>query len=117
MNRDIIRPVIAYAITTWGLALLLLVASGCGGSGSPSPQVIGESGQVHGLVVDVQGLPFGVPDVLTIRDDEGRVWEFTAEGSVAFTTSHLDQHRTLRLPVTISYRVTPDGLVAESIAD
>ena len=72
---------------------------------------------MHGLVEDVIGPPFGVPEYLRIRDDSGQEWEFSVEGTVTFSTSHLQQHKTRLEKVTVYFRTTSEGLSAVDVTD
>ena len=67
-----------------------LAWSCAGGGGSPG---LGELKQVQGLVVDVAGRNIDEVETLAIRDSDGRVWNFTAQGFVGFTPGHLREHQ------------------------
>ena len=93
----------------------LWLATACGGNGTPTraPDTL----NVHGLVVEVAAKSLTDLASLTVRDEMGSLWIFTAEGFVGMTPSHLTEHRLLGEPVTVSYKETPDGLVALRITD
>ena len=119
-----------YSVFMQRLLVILLIsiaglsaASACGGNG---PEGTGESGTrtpamdtltVRGLVVEVSAESLTDLASLTIRDEPGDLWTLTAEGFVGMTPSHLREHQLLGQPVSVSYKETPDGLVAIRITD
>ena len=73
--------------------------------------------RVDGQVEGAQGPPFGLPEYLSIRDKEGRTWEFAIEPTVTFNTSHLLQHKARYEKVSVYYRETAEGLSAVRLTD
>ena len=97
------------------MAASALVVS-CGGS--QGADGLEKAGQVRGLVVDVVGRNIVELEVLRVRDEEGRTWEFTSgEGFIGFTPSHLREHQLAGQPVTVSYIPQGDSLLAVNIYD
>jgi hypothetical protein len=97
------------------LVLALALLSGCGGGTEATPE---GGGLVHGLVVAVEGRTIIELESLSIRDEAGKIWTFTAgEGFVGFTPSHLREHQLLGHPVVVTYATDGDTLVAVEIAD
>lgn len=74
---------------------------------------------VTGQVAGVEPASLTTISSLTIEDDSGREWTFEGVGTFAgFTPSHLEEHRTLREPVTVEYEETPGGiLIILSLSD
>ena len=106
--------------STLGVVALLLglsLVTYCGGQPGPSTDATEGLQQVHGLVEEVQGPPFGLPEYLRVRDDSGQQWEFAVEGTVTFTTSHLQQHKTRLEKVSVHFRTTAEGLSAVDVTD
>ena len=73
--------------------------------------------RIDGQVEEAIGPPFGLPEYLSIRDSEGRTWEFAIEPTVTFSTSHLLQHKARFEKVVVYYRETEDGLSAVRLTD
>ena len=90
------------------LAAAVFAAAACGSD---------SQGVVQGVVVDVQSTSLTTLKSLTIRDDSGKEWTFSARGPLGFTPSHLREHQTFAHPVTVRYRQTNDGLVAINVSD
>ena len=87
--------------------VLALVAVGCSGPD-----------QVRGQVVNVVGRSINEVESLRIRDDAGRIWDFTgAQGFIGFTPSHVKEHQLQGLSVLVSYVREGDALVAVHLAD
>ena len=79
------------------MALLVLALWGVVLAGCESKAEIRE---VQGLVREVQGASLTQIQKLVVEDNEGRLWQFTAEESfVGFTPSHLREHSLLAEPV------------------
>ena len=95
-----------------------LAWSCAGGGGSPG---LGELKQVQGLVVDVAGRNIDEVETLAIRDSDGRVWNFTAQGFVGFTPGHLREHQLFGDRVVVYFREDADskdgGLVVVRVVD
>ena len=73
--------------------------------------------RIEGQVEQALGPPFGLPESLTVRDNNDRIWEVTIEPTVTFTTSHLLQHKARFEKVVVYYRDTPTGLSAVRLTD
>lgn len=54
---------------------------------------------------------------LRLRDDEGRIWEFSTRGPVGTTAAHLRQHQLAGEKVLVTYRNEDGRLVASDIRD
>ena len=91
------------------LALLTLFAATCDSSDNLK--------RVDGQVEEALGPPFGLPEYLEVRDEDGLIWEFAIEPTVTFSTSHLLQHKARFEKVSVYYRETPAGLSAVRITD
>ena len=70
--------------------LIILVAAACGSE----PQ-----GVVQGVIVDMKAKSLTTLDTLTIRDDSGELWTFSAQGPLEFTPSHLLEHKAFQFYV------------------
>jgi len=97
------------AFTTIVVFLLLIAA--CGGEGTES------SGQVRGLVLDVQARSLMDIQSLTLRDSDGKLWLFMGDTFEGMSTSHLRDHILGGSPVTVFYRQLGDNLVVTDISD
>ncbi len=73
--------------------------------------------RIEGQVEQALGPPFGLPESLTVRDNNGRIWEFTIEPTVTFSTSHLLQHKARFEKVVVCYREAAEGLSAVRLTD
>ncbi len=89
------------------LAITLLFSLNCGERLS----------EVEGLVTSVEAMSVVEVERFTIEDEEGRVFTFTTEGFVGFTTSHFREHMMLAEPVRVRYRKEGDTLIAEFVED
>jgi hypothetical protein len=63
----------------------------------------GEGQNVTGIVVDVQVRSISKFESLTLEDKNGKTWKFKGGSFTGFTTSHLQEHRTLKEPVKVWY--------------
>ncbi len=74
---------------------------------------------VRGQIVSVEQASVTTISRLTIEDDSGARWDFEGAGTFAgFTPSHLEEHRSLREPVTVEYEKTGDGaLIIRGLSD
>ncbi len=88
-------------------AALLVIAAGCGG---------GEK-QVTGLVLEALERNFSEIESLRVRDDDGRVWEFSTEGAVGASAAHLRQHQLAGERVVVTYREDGGRLIAIDVKD
>ena len=73
--------------------------------------------EVDGLVTDVEARSVVEVERFTIEDEEGRVFTFTTEGFIGFTTSHFREHMMLAEPVRVRYRKDGDTLIAAFVED
>ncbi len=73
--------------------------------------------EVEGLVIDVEERSVVEVERFTIEDEEGRVFTFTTEGFIGFTTSHFREHMMLADPVRVRYKKDGDTLIAAFIED
>ena len=76
-----------------------------------------ETWQVRGQVVEVAARNFSELESLRVRDDRGREYQFTTEGFVGFTPSHVKEHQLLGQSLLVTYRKRGDTLVAVALAD
>ena len=99
-----------------GIGLLLLLTMGLGVACSSSRDKVET---VRGLVVDVKAVSITEMESLTVRDEDGRVWRFTAEGFTdpIFTPSHLRQHGITGEMVTIYFKKRGDELIIVRVTD
>ena len=87
---------------------LLLFAAACGG---------GRDKQVTGLVLEAVGRNFNEIEVLRLRDDDGRVWEFSTDGPVGISAAHLRQHQVTGEKILVTYREEGGRLIAVDVSD
>ena len=73
--------------------------------------------EVEGLVTSVEARSVVEVERFTIEDEEGRVFTFTTEGFIGFTTSHFREHMMLAEPVRVRYKKDGDTLIAAFIED
>ena len=59
--------------------------------------------QVEGLVVEVGGRNIVELESLRLRTPDGKVWTFTPDGPLAFSSSHLREHQLLGQSIVVSY--------------
>ena len=89
------------------LAMVLVCSLSCGERLS----------EVEGLVTSVEAMSVVEVERFTIEDEEGRVFTFTTEGFIGFTTSHFREHMMLAEPVRVRYRKEGDTLIAAFVED
>ena len=89
-------------------ALLLLVAAACRGDSDK---------QMAGLVLEAVERNLVEIELLRVRDEDGRVWEFTTEGNVGISAAHLRQHLLLGERVSVTYRREGGRLIAMDVGD
>ena len=80
----------------------------CGGGGDK---------QVTGLVLEAVGRNFNEIEVLRLRDDDGRVWEFSTDGPVGISAAHLRQHQVAGETILVTYREEGGRLIAVDVSD
>ena len=73
--------------------------------------------QVRGQVVEVVARSFSELELLRIRDEQGREYEFETEGFVGFTPSHVKEHQLLGQSLLVIYEKRGDTLVALRLED
>ena len=95
------------AIVFFMLAMALLFSLSCGERLS----------EAEGLVTGVEPRSAVEVERFTIEDEEGRVFTFTTEGFIGFTTSHFREHMMLAEPVRVRYKKDGDTLIAAFIED
>ena len=86
---------------------LLLIAA-CGGGGDK---------EVTGLVLEAVERDLVEIELLRVRDDDGRVWEFSTEGTVGVSAAHLRQHQLAGEKVLVTYREERGRLIAVDVRD
>ncbi len=86
---------------------LLLIAAACGGGDK----------EVMGLVLEAVERDLAEIELLRVRDDDGRVWEFFTEGPVGVSAAHLRQHQLAGERVLVTYREEGGRLIAVAVGD
>ena len=89
------------------VAPFLLIAAACGGGDK----------EVTGLVLEAVERDLGEIELLRVRDDDGRVWEFSTEGDVGVTAAHLKLHQLAGEMVLVTYREEGGRLIAVEVGD
>ncbi|MDA0264660.1 MAG: hypothetical protein O3A93_08445 [Chloroflexi bacterium] len=84
-----------------------LVLAACGGGQQ----------QVTGLVLEVVDRNLAEIEMIRVRGDDGKDWEFITEGPVGINGAHLRQHQVLGEPVVVTYRERYDRLIALDVRD
>jgi hypothetical protein len=106
----------AFRVLARGVAALLVavVLSSCGAPQSPAQTV-------RGVLLDVQSSSISRVSTLRLRADDGRELDFTGSDELARdldgSPGHLRQHMARVDSVTVFYRETPKGLVADRVQD
>ena len=81
------------------------------------------TGQVQGVLVDVQSRSIADADSITVRDQSGVTRTFRVSDRVArdpehpTNASHLRLHMAMGLPVIVEYEDAPEGPLAVRVAD
>ena len=100
------------------VAVLLSAAVACDAdsSGGATEET---TGTVRGLIQEVKATSLLEFESLTIRDENGNLWEFAARGKrfAGFTPSHLREHMVSGRQVSVDYYSDGAALVADSISD
>ena len=96
------------------LPAMFAVWSGCNSEESRSSQ---ETEIVRGLVLEVNAKSLLDIESLTIVDSVGNTWNFNARQFRGFTPSHLNEHRILGDPITVTFHRIEGDLVIEEIMD
>lgn len=89
-------------------AAILLIGLACGGGGEKT---------VTGLVIEAVERDLVEIELLRVRDLDGTVWEFSTEGPVGISASHLRQHQVLGESVIVTYRKYRGSLIATDVRD
>lgn len=89
-------------------AVLLLVSAGCGSGGDK---------QVTGLVLEAVERSLTEIESLRLRDEDGRVWEFSTRGPVGTSAAHLRQHQVGGDRVKVTYVVEDGRFLALDVVD
>ena len=106
--------------TALGIAIIVLLTSvlACsGGLDTESKVDLIES--VDGLIQDVQAKSLLELQSLTLRDDNGEMLRFEANGKIlsGFPPSHLREHMVLGLRVTVVFHREGDALILDDVTD
>ena len=105
MMRILGRPAAASLVVL--VMALLLAAVACGG---------GEK-RVTGRVLEAVERSLTEIESLRLRDDDGRVWEFSTQGPVGISAAHLRQHQLAGEKVVVRYREADGRLIAFDVKD
>ena len=91
------------------VVLVLAVGTGCfGGEGA---------GVVRGMVIEVVDRDIIEIETLRIRDDDGKLWTFTTEGSLGKNGSHLRLHQLQGQSILVAWEKRAGRLVAVQLRD
>ncbi len=105
MMRIVGRPAAASLVV---LAMaFLLAAVACGGGDK----------QVTGRVLEAVERSLTEIESLRLRDDDGRVWEFSTQGPVGTTAAHLRQHQIAGERIVVRYREVGGRFIAFEVKD
>ena len=97
------------------LILILVALAGMLVVGCSSGEEVKE---VRGIVRDVQAASITEVRSLTVEDDAGKLWEFTAREQFAdYTPSHLREHAAVGAPLTVRFVEENGELVIVEITD
>ncbi|MCH7842112.1 MAG: hypothetical protein IID01_05030 [Chloroflexi bacterium] len=88
---------------------MLLIGLACGGDGGDNT--------VTGLVIEAVERDLVEIELLRVRDGDGKVWEFSTDGPVGISASHLRQHQVLGESVVVTYRKYRGSLIATDVRD
>jgi len=55
--------------------------------------------------------------LLTVRDAQSHIWEFTTEGPVGISVGHLRQHQALAEKIQVTYHKVDGILIATDVRD
>lgn len=105
------------------LALALLTACAGGGKTQPPDSMLATpttpiTTPITGLITDLEKGADGTLAALTL-DVEGTSYRILVdpERDYGFDLSHLDEHLSQKLPVSVSFEQRPDGVYATAIDD
>jgi hypothetical protein len=112
LNRDVVRSALSV------LALLTVLAVGCGGGPGSTPKTDGGLA-IRGRIVDLNARSLLEIESLTIRAESSEDYTVEAEGVPMgqFTPSHLREHMVSGLVVTVTYHEEDGRLVLDGISD
>ena len=85
--------------------------SACGSGREAEPKT------ARGLVVNLAAASITTLQSFELRTDDGQVLQFRVDGDVGITPGHAREHMVLGEPVTVTYRDTPQGLLALRVED
>ncbi len=103
-----------------GLFAVVLLAAGCrNGAATDQTQTPPNIGEVRGRLGGVDAGSLLDLTSIKVTDAGGQVWTFDGGGyrSLEFTPSHLREHMTQGLAVTVKYRRDGESLVVVEIRD
>ncbi len=106
MRRDFIR-LSRYALILGALGVLGVYILACNG----------EPGTVRGMVVEAVDRDIAEIETLRIRDDDGRLWTFTTDGSLEKNGAHLRLHQVLGQTIEVRYEEQEGRLIATGLRD
>jgi hypothetical protein len=92
---------------------LLLIAAACSGDGE---KTVTEK-TVTGMVLEAVERSLVEIELLKVRDDTGKAWEFATEGNVGISAAHLRQHQVMGEGVVVTYKVVDGRLIATDVRD
>ena len=72
---------------------------------------------VRGVIIEVTDRNLAEIETLRIRDDRGRVWEFTTAGPLEKDGAHLRLHQALGQTIQVRYERRGGRLVVVSLRD
>ena len=114
MNPPLILP----RTTLIWLPILALSLAGVAACGEPASSA-SETGemQIRGRVLEVVARNITEVETLRLLGEDEQEYEFTSEGFVGLTPSHLREHQLFGQPVIVSYVQKGGQLVAVAITD
>lgn len=101
---------------TW-VALLIAASVACAGGSSDGNLSAQQTEIVRGLIFEVNTKSLLDIESLTLVDDVGNTWIFGGGGFRGFTPSHLNEHRVLGDPITVTFHRKNGDLVIDKISD
>ena len=101
-----------------GLAAVVGGALSCG-SDSDQDAAQPATGEVSGLILDLDARSLLELESVTLEDENGATWIFEAQGKrlAGFTPSHLREHMLLGEPVTVAFHRENGVLVLDDVTD
>lgn len=95
-------------LTVLAVASLLILLAACGDGGEK---------KVTGLVLEAVERSFAEIELIRLRDDAGKVWEFSTQGPVGTSASHLRQHQLGGTKIAVTYLEVGSRLIALEVSD